>query len=290
MELQARLGDLTLQGLGVAVISYDPPEVLAAFARAQGISFPLLSDSDSATIRRYGILNPLPELALSGGADDLALKAELQRYVSPGAPPAMMRGMAFPGTFVVDRQGRVTSRFFEEYYVERNTIASVMLKLGTSSAPVNALQLSTPHLDATAFPSDGEVAVGNRFTIALDVTPKSGIHVYAPGATGYRIITLAIAEQPAIRVLPIQYPPSEMYVFAPLNERVAIYQKPFRLLREIIVEGTPQAQAALRGQTALTISGTLEYQACDDKVCFNPVALPVSWSLGLRQLITARPR
>ena len=290
MELQGRIDDLTRQGLGVAVISYDPPEILAAFARAQRISFPLLSDADSATIRRYGILNPLPELALAGGADDPALKAELQRYVSPGTPPRLMAGMAFPGTFVVDRQGRVTSRFFEEYYVERNTVASVMMKLGTGGAPVNVLKLSTPHLDAAASPSDGDVAVGNRFTIALDVTPKPGIHVYAPGAAGYRVITLAIAEQPAIRVLPIQYPPSEVYVFAPLNERVAVYQKPFRLLREIVVEGTPPAQAALRGQTALTIGGTLEYQACDDKVCFNPVALPVSWTLSLRPLVTARPR
>jgi peroxiredoxin len=290
VELQGRIDDLTRQGLGVAVISYDPPEILAAFARAQRISFPLLSDSDSTTIRRYGILNPLPELALAGGADDPALKAELQRYVSPGTPASRMAGMAFPGTFVVDRQGRVTSRFFEEYYVERNTVASVMMKLGTGGAPVNVLKFSTPHLDATAFPSDGEVAVGNRFTIALDVTPKPGMHVYAPGAAAYRVITLAIAEQPAIRVLPIRYPPSEVYVFAPLNERVAVYQKPFRLLQEIVVEGTPPAQAALRGQTALTIGGTLEYQACDDKVCFNPVALPVSWTLSLRPLVTARPR
>ena len=113
MELQGHIGDLTRQGLGVAVISYDPPEILAAFARAQRISFPLLSDSDSTTIRRYGILNPLPELALAGGADDPALKAELQRYMSPGTPASRMTGMAFPGTFVVDRQGRVTSRFFE---------------------------------------------------------------------------------------------------------------------------------------------------------------------------------
>jgi peroxiredoxin len=274
----------------VAVISYDSPEILAGFAQAQRILFPLLSDADSATIRRYGILNPLPELALAGGADDPALKAELQRYVSPGTPASRMAGMAFPGTFVVDRQGRVTARFFEEYYVERNTVATVMLKLGTGGTPVNALKLSTPHLDATAFPSDGDVAVGNRFTIALDVTPKPGIHVYAPGAVGYRVINLAIAEQPAIRVLPVQYPPSEVYLFAPLNVRVAVYQKPFRLLREIVVEGTPQAQAALRGQTSLTIGGTLEYQACDDKVCFNPVSLPVAWTLPLRPLVTTRPR
>ena len=289
MELQGRLADLTRQGLGVAAISYDPPETLAAFAQAHQITFPLLSDADSATIRRYGILNPLPELALAG-ADNPALKAEIQRYVSGGTPSSRMTGMAFPGTFVVDRRRRVTARFFEEYYVERNTISSLVLKLGAAATPVNALRLSTPHLEATAFPSDAEVAVGNRFSIAVDVTPRAGMHVYAPGATGYRVIGLAVAEQPAIRVLPIQYPPSETYLFAPLNERVAVYQKPFRLVRDVVVEGTAAAQAALRSQTALTISGALEYQACDATVCFNPVSLPVSWTFAVRPLITARPR
>ena len=56
-----------------------------------------------------------------------------------------------------------------------------------------------------------------------------------------------------------------------------------------LVQVTPQAQAALKGQTSLTISGALEYQACDDRVCFNPVALPVSWMFSVRPLVTARP-
>ena len=37
--------------------SYDPPDVLRAFAAKHGITFPLLSDSGSAIIRRYGLLN-----------------------------------------------------------------------------------------------------------------------------------------------------------------------------------------------------------------------------------------
>jgi peroxiredoxin len=290
VELQERLADLTRKGIGVAAISYDPPEVLAAFAKAQQITFPLLSDRDSATIRRYGILNPLPEIAQSGPVDDAALRAELQRYVSPGPPPSRMVGIAFPGTFMIDRQGRVTSRFFEEYYVERNTVSSLLLKLGAADAPVTATKISTPHLDATVYPSDAAVAVGNRLTLVADVTPKPGMHVYAPGASGYRVIDVTLTPQTGVRVEPMQYPASEVYFFAPLNERVPVYQKPFRLLREVIVEGTPQAQAALRGTTTLTIGGTLDYQACDDKVCFNPVSLPVSWTLALRPLVTGRPR
>ena len=34
----------------------------------------------------------------------------------------------------------------------------------------------------------------------------------------------------------------------------------------------------------LTIKGTLRYQACDDKVCYLPQSIPLSWTVGLRPL------
>jgi hypothetical protein len=70
---------------------------------------------------------------------------------------------------------------------------------------------------------------------------------------------------------------------------VPVFQKAFKLQREVVVEGTPQAQAALKGKDSVTLTGTLEYQACDDKVCFNPVSLPLTWRMSLRPLVTARP-
>ena len=38
----------------------------------------------------------------------------------------------------------------------------------------------------------------------------------------------------------------------------------------------------------LTIAGTLEYQACDDRLCFTPRSIPVSYTVKLRQLDTER--
>jgi hypothetical protein len=35
---------------------------------------------------------------------------------------------------------------------------------------------------------------------------------------------------------------------------------------------------------ALTISGSLRYQACDDKVCYQPVSVPLSWTVGFEPL------
>jgi hypothetical protein len=80
-----------------------------------------------------------------------------------------------------------------------------------------------------------------------------------------------------------------MYDFKPLNERVQVYQKPFTLVQKIVLEGSVAAQGALRGKDSVTLTGSLDYQACDDKVCFNPTSVPMSWTIPLRALVRERP-
>ena len=288
MELQSRTKELKDKGLGLAVISYDPPEILAAFSKQRGITFPLLSDVGSDTIKRYGILNTVAMELAGPHANDPALADDIATYVSVVSPNARMAGIAFPGTFILDRDGRVKSRFFEDFYITRNTSSSVLVRAGLGSK-VQGTTISTAHLDVTTYPSDSALAPGNRITLALDITPRRGIHVYAPGASGYRVVAVKIEPQPLITVLPIRYPASEVYFFRPLNERVPVYHKRFMLLQDIELEGTPQAQSALRGRDSLTVHGTLEYQACDDKVCFNPEAVPLSWTFTLRPIVRERP-
>jgi peroxiredoxin len=285
VDLQGRVKELAAQGLGLAAISYDPPGIHARFSQQRGITYPLLADVGSVVIRKYGVVNPVGEMAFGPAKDDPAVKALVQRLVTGGAPGPRHVGMALPGTLIVDRQGRVTSRFFEDYYVERATMANVMLRLGASPSPVAATRIATPHLDITAYPSDAAVAPGNRFSLVLDVAPKPGIHVYAPGAKDYRVIGVSVTPQPFVRVGPPVHPASEIYHFKPLDERVPVYQKPFRLVLDVVLEGHPEAQAARRDQESLTLAGTLDYQACDDRICFNPVSLPLSWTVGLRSLV-----
>ena len=81
-----------------------------------------------------------------------------------------------------------------------------------------------------------------------------------------------------------QYPASESYLFKPLNERVDVYQRPFRIVQDVTVDPSSQAAAALKDQSSMTITGTLSYQACDDSVCFTPQTVPLSWTIALRQL------
>jgi peroxiredoxin len=114
IELQSRLGELKAQRLGLAVITYDSPAILADFSRRRGITFPLLSDPGSQTIKAYGILNTTVAAATSSD------------------------GIPFPGTFLIDRAGTVTSRFFEEAYQEWNTISTIMIALGNAKTPAAA--------------------------------------------------------------------------------------------------------------------------------------------------------
>ena len=60
--------------------------------------------------------------------------------------------------------------------------------------------------------------------------------------------------------------------------------KPFRLRRDVTLLATQDAQKLLGAMTTATITGALEYQACDDKVCFNPTRIPVSFDLKLKPL------
>ncbi len=286
MELQDQLGELEKQGLGVAAISYDAPEILSDFAARRGITFPLLADVGSRVIADYGILNTVAAEAIDAEAPDSALAEDVARYVSVFGASRLIVGTPFPGTFVLDGSGRVVARYFEEFYRERNTTANVMLQLGVELSPVAAIEGSTAHLKLTAYPSNPNVTVGSRFSVSVDIEPNPNMHVYAPGAEelGYRVVRLNLSPVEHVRLEPVQYPESEIYHFEPLDERVPVYMRPFTLRQEAVVSGTEEAEAALAELDALSLSGSLDYQACDDRLCFTPVSVPLSFTLAIDAL------
>ena len=237
--------------------------MLARFAREHGITFPLLSDRGSVVIRRYGLLNPA------------------------FAPDSRAYGVPYPGTFVLDAGGRVVSRHFEAAYQERSTVASILSRAGRpGQGPVVAAQ--SAQLSMQGMASDGVVAPGNRLTLTFDVTPARGMHVYAPGAHDYQVIRVQFTPQPWLTVHPMDYPPPEIYHFVPLDERVETYQRPFTLRQDVTIAATPEAQKMLAGRTSIAIGGRLEYQACDDRVCYAPASVPFTFPLALSPLVAPK--
>ena len=121
-------------------------------------------------------------------------------------------------------------------------------------------------------------------SLTINVTPKPGMHLYAPGKHDYQVVKVTVDPQPWLRLQDTVYPPSEIYHFKPLDERVEVFMKPFRLRRDLTLLATPEAQKLLAALPSVTITGALEYQACDDKVCFNPTRVPFSVAVSLKGL------
>ena len=142
------------------------------------------------------------------------------------------------------------------------------------------LSKSTRHLAVTARLSPDIVTPGSRISLVFDVTPKKGMHVYAPGPK-YRAVAIALETNPSLQVHETIYPPPTTYLFKPLNEEVLVYQAPFRLTLDITPGATPAQRAVLTAQARLTIKGQLTYQACDDKVCYLPAAIPFEWGVKI---------
>src|SRR5262245_8839472 len=82
------------------------------------------------------------------------------------------------------------------------------------------LTAETPQLILMAGLDEQPVAPGQKLSIVVDVAPRRGMHVYAPGKHTYKVARLTLQSQPWLRVHPPTYPPSQIYRFAPLDERV----------------------------------------------------------------------
>ena len=141
------------------------------------------------------------------------------------------------------------------------------------------LQLITPapkpgHATILSSPPDVSGKAGAKLALFVDVTPKPGIHVYAPGTNDYIPITVKLNAQPAIKAGKITYPKSEIVSIA--DEKVPVFQKPFRLTQEVSL-----GKGAKPGAT-MAVTGTVSYQACDDKVCYPPESTSIAWTIAVK--------
>jgi DsbC/DsbD-like thiol-disulfide interchange protein len=129
-----------------------------------------------------------------------------------------------------------------------------------------------------AFSTDAaSIAPGRSVTLRLAMTPAPGIHVYAPGNSDYIPVSVTLQLPAGVHADPAIYPPGEDYAFGELKEIVKVYTRPFEVRQRI----TLTRAAARSVGSALTIDGSVRYQACTDKVCFPPATAPVSLTIPL---------
>jgi len=258
VQLQRSLPDIQRAGLGLVAVSYDSTATLRAFAAKHGITFPMLSDQGSKTIAAWGILNR--------------------------EATGRTAGIPYPGTYVLDTKGVIVTRNFEDAYQERDSAASILAGLRqsarSSAAGGQGAELVGKYVRVRASATDAIAAPGHRITLSIDVTPAPRIHVYAPGQTGYISIDLKLTDSPDWKSSPAVFPVARPFV-DPLGERVQVYDRPFRITQNITLTLTPSMRQRATAREPLAVTGSFEYQACDDKVCYLPETIPVQWPLTL---------
>ena len=149
-----------------------------------------------------------------------------------------------------------------------------------SGTPAKALTKAARYLQVTATIAPIAIAPGSRILLAADITPKPGIHVYAPGSQ-YRAVTIKLAADSPFRLeAPLDYPKPSLYTFKPLNEQVQVYDAPFRLVAQIGLDPRRAAVTPL-GPSEIPLNASINYQACDDRVCYLPESIPLRWPVTI---------
>jgi DsbC/DsbD-like thiol-disulfide interchange protein len=142
----------------------------------------------------------------------------------------------------------------------------------------------TPHLSVSAslLSGPGSLAPGARASLVVDVTPKPNIHVYAPGEKDAIPVSLTLTPDAGVKADAPEFPKPEKFFFEPLKLTQLVYSKSFRITQPITIADTPALRERIRAGNTLVLKGTLRYQACDDKVCYVPKNVPLTWTLEVR--------
>jgi hypothetical protein len=81
------------------------------------------------------------------------------------------------------------------------------------------------------------------------------------------------------------YPRSKILYLPAIKERVPVFEGTIRISQDLQVATAADFSNSLGsdGKT-FTITGSLDYQACDSKICFLPASVPVQWQLQVLPL------
>jgi DsbC/DsbD-like thiol-disulfide interchange protein len=146
-------------------------------------------------------------------------------------------------------------------------LAALML-LGVVSQPASGPlpKMETAHLSVATSASR---LPGDRVSLVVEVTPKRRMHVYAPDKSQtYIPVALSLDPREGLTAQPPKFPAAEKYFFEPLKETQLVYSRPFRIVLDVTLAP---------GKAPVTLTGTLRYQACDDKVCYMPQTVRLTW-------------
>jgi len=256
VQLEESRAAIQRNGLAVFAISYDGVAALREFAREKKISFPLLSDPQSKTIRAFKVL-------------DTSVRPDNPAY-----------GVPYHGLYVVDDAGVVVSKIFEGGI--GHSVGIVLTRLFGSPSNTHEKLVKYDHLRLKYYASSNSMSAGDSIRLTVEVLLNDTVHVYGPGVRNYAAVTWALQSSSAYSARAVEYPAPEIVALGRTQENVPIYRGRVRLARSVTINTDRHALFKQLGPAGdLSIKGTFRFQACDDSTCYVPLSIPLDWRLAV---------
>jgi DsbC/DsbD-like thiol-disulfide interchange protein len=186
-------------------------------------------------------------------------------------------GIPFPGTYMVDENGKVFDKtFFADHAVRESVNDMLQESFRITDAERGEMQtVESAHLSAKAYFASPTVRGAQRIVLTVEIELKKGMHVYGqPLPDGYIPIELSLVDAETLKLLEVEYPEPQEIRFDAIDETLPAYKG--RLEIKAHCRGTANAQETRR------VQARLRYQACDDKECYLPQT--ISFDLPIQVL------
>jgi hypothetical protein len=248
---------LEKQGIRIAAVSYDSPETLQRFAEKYQIRFPLLSDSDSAVIRSFGIFNT---------------------NIAPGL---RAYGVPHPVEYLVAPGGAVIEKYFVPNYQHRVTASAVVLrKFGAVDHHSPIVTLQSGALTVEIGLSSARAFAGQEIGFVVKFGLQPGWHIYGtPLPEPYTATSVSFNDSKIVSQS-FELPSAQPMQIAILGETLPVYEGSFQGLGSLLLKFPLDA-----GPTVL--SGKVEFQQCSASLCEPPESLPFEIALTLLPFMVA---
>ena len=198
-----------------------------------GLGFPLLADPDYRIIDAFGLVN------------------------TNTPKDAPFYGFAFAGYYLVNPEGIVTAKFFNEANNDRTTAANILIREFDDEGQRQG-SAETKHLTLNWSASNHTLRPGQRAALVLDVDLEPRMQLYAPGKHRYITVDWELDDLEGLAFLDPKYPESETKYLEAIEETVPVYHDSLTIVRDIHLLGGREMPDALAGKKEIEVSGPVE--------------------------------
>ncbi len=228
--------------------------MLTEFSERQHIPYPLLSDLDSEVIRRFGILN---------------------EQISPG--DALLHGIPYPGSYVVDESGAVVAKFFHDTYKKRDSpeilIDAALGRVTLSEEGPRAVASEDPEMRITAAIHGGagsfRQGILRHVVVRFELGP--GLHIYGePVPEGMIPTQVRVTGPPGLAVQDPILPPTTPLRLESLDVTLPVWSGTVDIVVPVYPTGELASEVRPLDQESVSVEVEVRTQACTDEACLLP--------------------